>query len=70
MFPIKTTFAKEKANKREIGRHTKKGDIKFKRIFKKMAVRNPDKSLHLCVCSKMSCPLAKLCLMGVYLASS
>lgn len=47
-----------------------KGNIKVRRIFKKMVVRNPDKSLHLSVCSKMSCPLAKLCLMGVYLACS
>lgn len=70
MFPFKAIFAKEKANKREIVRHTKKGNINVKRIFKNMAVRNPGKSLGLSVCSRMSCLLAKLFLMGVYLASS
>lgn len=70
MFPFNFFFfATEKASKRETVRYTKKDNIKVKRIFKKVAVRNPAKLLGLSVCPKVSCPLAQLCLMGVYVAS-
>lgn len=66
MLPFETIFA----SKREIVRHTKKGNIKVKRIIEKMAVRNPGKSLDLSICPKTNCSLPKPCLMGICLASS